>query len=409
MTIAHPDRTKLRFWLLVLAMVVLWVGRASAEPVPEAETLLARPIWAQQQELVSRQEFALLVDKILQSRSLHRQAPVAVGQTTWISRAQAVNDLVRAFGFDAKLSQVDVSRIRFIDVPESHPYRNAVLLAGQTNLILGYPDHSFRPDEALRWKEAAALLITLRGWTMAMPETAPSWVTAKQEKASAWYRLFDTVRLALTIAYGAVAIYYLTRAYRQPIKNRTRRLVTNSLLMLSVVLVLAWINDLGFTQGWFHRTLYEIGAFLSLVAGFMLLRTGQTLALPTPATEPMPKRTNINLAVVESIDHTKGEMYVVDPLSKRRIMVIVTPETKVYTRQKQDSAIAFFSEIQTGDVVNLQGSSHQRGALISALSLLVVSSGKVQTAATEAYQLRPLYLETQSAAPKTVKAIHAYR
>jgi hypothetical protein len=409
MTIAHPYRFKVRFWLLVLAMVVLWVGRASAAPVPEAATLLTRPTWAQQHENVSRQEFALLVDKILQARQLHRQAPVAVGQQAWISRAQAVNDLVRAFGFDARLSQVDLSRIRFHDVPEAHPYRNAVLLAGQTNLILGYPDRSFRPDEALKWKEAAAMLITLRGWTMAMPESAPAWVTAKQERASAWYRLFDAVRLGLTIAYGVVAIAYLVRAYRQPIRNRTRRLVTNSLLILSIVLVLAWINDLGFTQGWFHRTLYEVGAFLSLVAGFMLLRTGQTLAAPAPAAAPQPKRTNINLAVVESIDHAKGEMYVVDPLSKRKIMVIVTPESKVYTRQKQDSAIAYFSEIQTGDVVNIQGSSHQRGALISALSLLIVSSGKAQAPSAAVYQLRPLYMETQANTQKQVKAITAYR
>lgn len=409
MTFARPDSFRLRFWLLVVALIMLWAGRASAAPVPETSSLLSRPVWAQQQEFVSHQEFSLLIDKILQARNLHRQAPVSLGETAWISRAQAVNDLVRAFGFDAKLSQVDLSRVRFTDVPLDHPFRNAVLLAGQTNLILGYPDRSFRPDGALRWKEAAAMLITLRGWTMALPETAPTWVAAKQAKANAWYRLFDTVRLALTIAYGAVAIYYLVRAYRRPIKNRTRRMVTNSLLILSVVLVLAWINDLGLAQGWFHRTLYEVGAFLSLVAGFMLLRTGQTLAQPAPSVEPLPKRTNINLAVVESIDHTKGEMYVVDPISKRRIMVIVTPETKVYTRQKQDSAVAFFSEIQTGDVINLQGSSHQRGALISAMSLLIVSTNRVQTASTENYQLRPLYLETQAQQTKTVRAIHAYR
>jgi hypothetical protein len=409
MTIAHPNRYKLRFWLLVLAMVVFWVGRASAAPAPEAETLLTRPAWAQQQEFVSRQEFAQLIDKILQARHLHRQSPVAVGQTSWISRSQAVNDLVRAFGFDAKLSQVDLSRIRFSDVPDTHPYRNAVLLAGQTNLILGYPDHTFRPDDALRWNEAASMLITLRGWTMAMPDTAPAWVMAKQERASAWYRLFDATRLGLSIAYGVVAIAYLIRAYRQPIRNRTRRLVTNCLLVLSLALVLAWINDLGFTQGWFHRTLYEVGAFLSLVSGYMLLRTGQTLAAPLPEAAPQPKRTNINLAVVESIDHAKGEMYVIDPISKRKVMVIVSAETKVYTRQKQDSAVAYFSEIQTGDVINIQGSSHQRGALISAMSMLIVTSGKAQAASSTVYELRPLYLETQSNAQRQVKAITAYR
>jgi hypothetical protein len=409
MTFAHPHSIHLRLWLLALAMVVLWAGRAVAVQIPEASTLLSRPAWAQEHEFVSRSEFSLLVDKILTARSLHRQAPIAIGQNDWISRSQAVNDLVRAFGFDAKLSQVDLTRIRFLDVPESHPYRNAVLLAGQTNLILGYPDRNFRPNDPLRWKEAASLLITLRGWTMAMPESAPTWVVAKQEKAGAWYRLFDTVRLGLTIAYGGVAIFYLVRAYRRPIKNRTRRLVTNSLLVLSVVLVLAWINDLGFTQGWLHRTLYEAGAFLSLVAGFMLLRTGQTLASPLPAADPQPKRTNINLAVVETVDHAKGEMYVTDPLTKRKVMVLITPETKVYTRQKQDSAIAYFSEIQVGDVVNIQGSTHQRGALLSAMSLLIVSTGKSQSASTEVFKLRPLYLETQANTNRQVKNITAYR
>ncbi|MBC7545372.1 MAG: S-layer homology domain-containing protein [Candidatus Sericytochromatia bacterium] len=412
MSNALPQRFPWRLWLAVLATLALWTtwpGGASAAPVPEATELLTRPAWARQSDLVSQQEFSLLIDKVLQARNAKRAAAAPSHGTPWISRGQAVNDLVRAFGFDARLSSVDLAQARFSDVPEAHPYRNAVLLAGQTNLVNGFPNHTFQPDEPLYWKDAATMLTILRGWTLAMPTQTPTWVAIKQEKANAWYQLFDSVRLGLTIAYGIIAIAYFVRAYKQTIRNKTRRLVTNSLMLLSMIMVLAWVNDLGLANGWFHRTLYEVGALLSLAAGYLLLRTGQTLAVAPPSAQPAPKRINVSLASVESVDHVKGEMYVVDPISKRKIMVIVTPDTKVYTRKKQDSATGYFSEIQAGDVVNIQGSTHQRGSLVSAQSLLIVTSSQSQASNAANYQLRPLYMETQASAQRQVRAVTAYR
>ena len=408
MTNAYPLTLPWRLWLVALALVVMWAGRAVAAPVATSPELFTRPAWAQTSEMVSQQEFSLLIDKVLQDRHGKRSS-LGMGSTPWITRGRAVNDLVRAFGFDARLSQVDTSRIRFSDVPEGHPYRNAVLLAGQTNLINGYPDHTFRPDQPLFWKDATTLLTTLHGWTLAMPDQTPTWVVVKQEKANSWYRLFDTLRLGLTIAYGLIAIAYFVKAYRQTIRNKTRRLVTNSMMLLTVIMVLAWVNDLGMATGWFHRTLYEVGALLSLAAGYLLLRTGQTLSVKPAEPQLASKRLNVSLASVQSVNHAKGEMYVVDPISKRKIMVIVSGDTKVYTRQKQDSAVGYFSEIAVGDVVNVQGASHQRGALISAQSLLIVTSNKAQASNAAVYELRPLYLETSANSQRQVRTVTAYR
>src|SRR5947209_4189598 len=88
---------RLAQWGMALAVVVAWSVSAPAAPALDTETLLSRPTWALGGEMVSRPEFALLIEKIVRSR---KASPVHLsGSEPWISRGQAVNDLVRAFGF----------------------------------------------------------------------------------------------------------------------------------------------------------------------------------------------------------------------------------------------------------------------------------------------------------------------
>lgn len=396
MSDVHRQPFWLRLWLVLLMVAWLGVSQAQAAPAPSVEELLSRPSWAQGHAMVSRQEFSLLLDKVVRTRQVRQSEPLPeIVGGPWISRGQAVDLMVRAFGFHERLSQVDGSQRGFSDLEPTHPFRQAVLLAGQTKLINGYPDGSFRPDQPLSWLEAETLLRTLRGWTLAMPEQVPPWVAEKQERANAWHRLFDTARLGLTLAYGALATFYLIRAYRQPIKNRTRRLVTNCLMVLTVLLMISWVNELGFVQGFMQRTLYQVAAFLSVVAAFVLLKTGQVLSVRAPEPGRQPKRQNLELGYVEAINHAKGELYVVDPVTKRKVMVTVTADTKVYNRQGQNTQIGYLSEIQIGDVVNVNGRMQQRGSLMTASSLIVVAKSR-PTAGPSVYQLRPLYLEAQA-------------
>ena len=414
-----PQRFKLRFWLLAIAMVILWATGASAAPVTDPQAVFARPAWAQNSPWVSRQEFSLLIEKIV---SLHATAPRGQLPTptpdAWITRGQAVNDLVKAFGFDEKLATAN-AKYTFPDVQPGHPFHSAVALARQTSMINGYPDGTFRPDMPLRWEEAVTMLEILQGWTQVLPNQAPGWVTAKLLRTETWYRFFGSLRLGLTLAYGIVAVCYLWRAFRKPIRHPVRRLITHSLLILSILLVAAWSVELGYATGVLKRTFYEAGALLSLVAAFFLLKTGHALSGRTEAS-PAPRKMNmmskrmiINCGRVESIDHSKGELYVVDPVSRQRHMVIANPDTKIFAREGRGSSAAFLSQIQAGDVLNVQGTSSQRGALITADSVVLVARGRAEVVqeaplVRPMQQVRPLYMETQNS-QRQARHLIAYR
>jgi alpha-tubulin suppressor-like RCC1 family protein len=62
----------------------------------------------------------------------------------------------------------------FTDVPESHPYHDAIVGLGARAIVGGYSDHTFRPDQPVLRKQFAKMIVG----TMGLPVTEDDWKDA---------------------------------------------------------------------------------------------------------------------------------------------------------------------------------------------------------------------------------------
>ena len=128
--------------------------------------------------------YSLLVEKP-EGRATYSDVPEGMWYTQAITSLGALGVLDRpegaAFQPDAVLTRGDFALIlwhflpgegadlSFTDVPEGHPAYEAIAVAVSHGLVSGYPDGTFRPDEALTRAEAAVIFNHMLGRT---PDTA---------------------------------------------------------------------------------------------------------------------------------------------------------------------------------------------------------------------------------------------
>lgn len=336
-----------------LVALTLWGGHAVAADLPRLSTSDEAPI--------TEREF----QKLLLAVSPGAKVSMGPQADAFVPRAEALARLVQAVGLSG-----EPSHLFFKDVTESHPRFKEVTLAGQTHLITGYPDNTFRPDEPLITREAIAMTRVLAAWREALPN-GPNW--AKRPAESVWTKMLGGIRLLLTIGCSLVASIFLFRAWRRKSANRVRRTVTNALFVTTLLLTLLWVAELFFNLGTIGRNLYQLAALVSLFAGLSLVKAGHQLAQApkTPRQRPQPRT---ELGYIDHVSKETGELYLIDPISRRRTLAIVSPGTRYYDRQSGRIEQGYFSQLKAGDLVNAQGVAGGGPGVMTADSVMLIAS-----------------------------------
>lgn len=76
----------------------------------------------------------------------------------------------------------------FMDIDESHVYRDAILFLQQEEIVNGYPDKTFRPDRRVTRAEAVKIIVSLRGSDEGACSSVKDAFT--DVSAEAWYARF---------------------------------------------------------------------------------------------------------------------------------------------------------------------------------------------------------------------------
>jgi hypothetical protein len=332
-------------------------------------------------QLMPRDSFLLLLARITAMPQGSLQAYVNTlpppPDPAHINRGEAIQLVVQAFGLGNSLQQFAQMDSKFSDISREHPAYAAIVMAENTRLINGYPDRTIRPDEVLSWGEALIMIETVYSWRKALPTEAPEWVRMYQRRQNIWYQLADGFRLMLTLVYAALAIFFLVRTLRKSRRERSNpfRSLSGLLVIVTALLAIMWVNDILFNYQLIPREVYQIGAMLSIFAGLALLKT--STHMDEKASEPKPQAV-IDRALVDGINREKGELFITDQLTNTRSMVLVNPETKIYQREGGKQGKAFFSEIQAGDIISVDGSRHLDSSIVEAGKMMILEQQQAQ-------------------------------
>jgi hypothetical protein len=356
-------------------------------------------------QLMPRDSFLLLLARITAMPQNSLQAYVNTlpppPDPAHINRGEAIQLVVQAFGLGNSLPQFAQMDSKFSDISRAHPAYAAIVMAENTRLINGYPDRTIRPDEVLSWGEALIMIETVYSWRKALPTEAPEWVRMYQRRQNIWYQLADGFRLMLTLVYAALAIFFLVRTLRKSRKERSNpfRSLSGLLVIVTALLAVMWVNDILFNYQLIPREIYQIGAMLSIFAGLALLKT--STHMDEKSSEPKPQVV-IDRALVDGINREKGELFITDTLTHSRSMVLVNPETKIYQREGSKQNKAFFSEIQAGDIISVDGSRHLDSSIVEAGKMLIIQQQQAQV--TE--QAQTINYQQQETQQKQANRLH---
>lgn len=301
-----------------------------------------------------------------------------------LQRGQAVYLLIHAFGIQDALPHFSKQETRFQDINPKHPAYGAIVLAERVHLINGYPDQTIRPNETLNWGEALILVEGLDTWKRALPTTAPEWVKTHQKKQDLWYQLIDGFRLMLTLTLGFLAIFYFFRSWRKSAQKAKSPFKSISFIVLLTTLALCsmWVNQILYNYEVIPRYVYAMVAFLSILVGFLLLKTSSKIE--ESIDDPKPQIV-IDKGFVDGINLEKGELYISDLLSDRKAVALIQKETKIHNQTQGAGQKGFFSDLKQGDLIRLKGNSNFDGALIET-EQITVTGHQEQTQLEQSWQ-----------------------
>lgn len=331
------------------------------------------PDWIQYDSLVSQRDFAIML-----SRATSIKDKKVFGDLDYnsfdkpLSRAMAIDSALRAFGLEKQMDKVTENyKTKFTDISPEHKYYKACLTAEIIKLSAGYPDKTFRPDDLLRWSEAVAIVESVYRWASLMPEQTPIQ-KAEDIRKNIWYYFIDAFRLGLTLLYAFISIIFLINSWNRAKKEKnTLRPIIASLCMAIIFLFIMWINEMLYGRGMIEKSIYYIVSTISILAGIFLIKTS---SLVNKETKPKPKF-NVEVAYIEYIDLNKGEIFVIDSNTKRRILVNFDIDTKIFNKENKLLSKAFFSELRQGDFISIKGLEQiSGGSLIKADTILVLAS-----------------------------------
>lgn len=335
------------------------------------------PSWVDYNSLVAQKDFALMltrVTKITDKTFFGDLDTVSLDKT--LTRGQAFDSSIKAFGLEKEMEKIATSyKSKFKDLKPEHKYYNACITAEVIKLSAGYPDNTFKPDDLLKWSEAIAIIDSVHKWATLMPEQTPIQ-KAIDFKKNIWYYFLDGFRLVLTLIYSVVSLFFLLKAWKHS-RNDTSgfKEIITSLCFATGSLFIMWINEMLYARGIIDKPIYYIISTISVLAGLFLIRTS---SLINKQTEPKPKA-NVEVAYVEYVDISRGEIFVVDSITKRRMLTLISADTKIYNKENKLLGKAFLSEIAVGDVVNIKGTEQASGGSIVKADTILLMASKQNT------------------------------
>lgn len=336
------------------------------------------PSWIDYNSLVNQKDFALMlmrVTKINNKDFFGELDHNALDKT--LQRGVAFDAAIKAFGLEKEMERIGGTyKTRFKDLPQAHKYYNACLTAEVLKLSAGYPDGTFRPDDLLKWSEAIAIVESVHRWASLLPEQTPLQ-KANDFKKNIWYYFLDGFRLVLTLIYSILSIVFLIRSWKRAQHDKTGlKEIISSLCFAIGCLFIMWLNEMLYARELINKPVYYIISTISVIAGVFLIRTS---SLISKQVEPKPKA-NVEVAYVEYVDISRGEMFVVDSITKRRILALISNETKVYNKENKVLGKAFLSEIAVGDVISLKGTEQiSGGAVVKTDTIYLMASKQSNT------------------------------
>lgn len=336
--------------------------------------VLKVPDWVDYDSLVSQKDFAIMLAKVtgIKDKSVFSTLDQQ-GFDKPLSRAMAIDAALRAFGLEKEMDKViENYKTRFKDLSPEQKYYKASLTAEIIKLSAGYPDGTFRPNDLLKWSEGVAIVESVYRWASLMPSQTPIQ-KAEDMRKNIWFYFIDGFRLILTSIYCLLSMIFLFRAWQRAKSDRTGlRPIIASLCFASFFLFVMWLNEMLYGRGLIEKSIYYVVSLISVLAGMFLIRTSNLIAKQA---EPKPKAT-IEVGYVDHIDLNRGEMFVIDSITKRRMLALISPDTKIYNRENRLLGSAFFSEIGQGDFVNIRGTEQISGGAIIDIDMLLILASK---------------------------------
>jgi len=331
------------------------------------------PDWVQYDSLISQRDYAIMLSKVtsIKDKSLFGDIDYESFDKP-LSRALAIDSAIRAFGLEKQMDKVvENYKSKFIDISPEHKYYKACLTAEVIKLSAGYPDKTFRPDDLLRWAEAVAIIESVYRWASLMPEQTPIQ-KAEDMRKNLWYYFIDAFRLGLTLLYAIISIIVLIDSWNKARKEKGKlRPIIGTLCLSVIFLFIMWVNEMLYGRGIIDKPVYYIVSTISILAGIFLIRTS---LLVNKETKPKPKF-NVEVAYIEYVDLSRREIFVIDSVTKRRMIVTFDSDTKIYNRENRLLGKAFFSELKQGDFISIKGFEEVDGSsLIKAEMLLILAS-----------------------------------
>ena len=348
-----------------------WIEKAS-KVLKESGTL-ALPDNINYMSFITYDDFVQLLRRVTNSYDKRKFTPPDnINMKAPITRGAAIDLLVTVFGFSTQTDKLMINKSNFKDVLPSHPHFNAIVLAEQTKLISGYPNGTLHPDEYMTIAEGMSLLETIYKWKIIFSQGKPEWTKAQEERDVFWYKILDGFRLILTLLYGVLAVYCLITAVYQSRKdeNPNMRAIIIAFLVVSLTLVFIWVNEILFNYGFIDRGIYQLFAILSILASLLLIKISVSLKKTVSPQE----RISIDVAYVDYIDPERGELFVIDSISKRKILTVITEETQIYNQEDKLLGLAYLNQIGLGDFVNIRGVSRMNGLVVESETILLIAS-----------------------------------
>jgi hypothetical protein len=324
--------------------------------------------------LVSQKDFAIMLSKVtgIKDKSIFGDLDPQ-GFDKPLSRAMAIDAALRAFGLEKEMNKVvENYQTKFKDINPNQKYYKASLTAEIIKLSAGYPDKTFRPDDLLKWSEGVAIVESVYRWASLMPEQTPIQ-KAEDLRKNIWYYFIDGFRLILTSVYCLLSIIFLFRAWKRSKQDRSGlRPIIASLCFATTFLFIMWLNEMLYGRGIIEKAVYYIVSTISILAGMFLIRTSNLISKQA---EPKPKA-NIEVGYVDHIDMNRGEMFVIDSITKRRMLALISTDTKVYSKENRLLGTAFLSELSAGDFVSIKGTEQISGGAIVDVDMILVLASK---------------------------------
>jgi len=341
------------------------------------------PDWIDYNSIISQKDYSILLATVtrISDKNLFGDLDIN-GSDKSVTRGMAIDSAIKAFGLEREVDRkIYQYKSKFIDLDPDQKYYKASLAAEILKISAGYPDKTFRPNDLLKWSEAIAIIESVYRLSALLPVQTPIQ-RAEEKRQNIWFYFIDGFRLFLTVLYCGIAFAFLIHAWKRSKRDRTGiRPIITSLTYAILFLFIMWLNEVLYNNRLIDKSIYYVLSMVSILAGIFLIKTASVIKKKT---DPKPNY-NIEVGYVDYVDISRGEIFITDSVTKRRVLGLFYPDTKIYNRENRLLGSAFFSELAVGDFISVKGTEQviSGGSIINIDMLLILASKQSSKVSTD--------------------------